>query len=398
MYLKKLFAGCALLFASNLMAQTPNVLLLNPEHILAQKELFQKGDPKLIKEVNVVISQADKVLHEDPASVMQKTIVPPSGTKHDYMSLAPYFWPDPTKPDGLPYIRKDGEINPEVKNISDSELFSELETCCKFLSLAYYFTGDEKYAAKETQLISYWFLAPESKMNPNLNYAQAIRGVNDGRGIGIIESRCLANLADWMTLLTGSASFNTTDQNGMKKWYAEYLGWLQTSENGKDEKKSKNNHGTNYDVQIVALALFTGNSELAKKILNDAKKRIDLQIEADGKQPLELTRTKAYDYSTLNLTAWFDLATMGDRVNINLWQYATPAGGTIRKALDWLIPYTVENKQGGNQQIVPYNLDDLYPLLIIAGAKYNDKHYSKEAGSIPFDHETNLADLLYGNN
>src|SRR5476651_2648456 len=190
-------------------AQLPQVFLISPQHIAAQKAKYKQGDAAVVKEVGVVIDRANKVLTEKPHSVVDKAMTPPSGSKHDYMSLAPYFWPDPSKPDGKPYIRKDGQHNPETKNISDHEFLSELDTRCKYLSLAYYFTGDEKYAAKMKELLTVWFLNPDTKMNPSLTYAQAVLGVNDGRGIGIIESRSLAWVADWMGLLAGSKSFTT---------------------------------------------------------------------------------------------------------------------------------------------------------------------------------------------
>jgi len=385
--------ACLLICKAN--AQVPTVFLLNPGHMAAQKRAYKQGDATVVKEVNMVISTANHDLDDKPASVMEKAFTPPSGTKHDYMSMAPYFWPDPSKPDGLPYIRKDGQRNPEIKKISDHELLSELETSCKYLSLAYYFTGDEKYAAKAQQLLSVWFLQPDTKMNPNLNYAQAIRGVNDGRGIGIIETRALANLADWMGLLAGSKSFTATDLNNIKSWYAAYLTWLQTSKNGIDEHHSKNNHGTHYDTQIVAFALFTGNTKLAKQTLMDDKKRISVQIEPDGQQPLELERTNAYSYSTMNLDGWFNLGMLGESAGIDLFNYATPDGRNLHKAVDWLLPYAFNEKPRDHQQIIAYNPEEFYRLLLISAKEYKDEAYLKKADALPKSSALYLNNLLY---
>jgi len=305
-------------------AQLPNVFLISPQHIAAQKAKYKQGDATVVKEVAIVIDRANKVLTEKPHSVVDKAKTPPSGSKHDYMSLAPYFWPDPSKPDGKPYIRKDGQHNPETKTISDHEYLGELDERCKYLSLAYYFTGDEKYATKMKELLAVWFLNPDTKMNPSLTYAQAVLGVNDGRGIGIIESRSLAWVADWMGLLAGSRSFTNADLSTIKDWYKQYLVWLRTSKNGNDEHNAKNNHGIHYDTQTIDYALFTGDIALAKELATATLKRVPVQIEPDGQEPLELARTNAYGYSTFNIAAWYNVSLLADRAGIDVWNYSTP--------------------------------------------------------------------------
>jgi hypothetical protein len=376
-------------------AQLPNVFLISPQHIAAQKAKYKQGDATVVKEVGIVIDRANKVLDEKPHSVVEKALTPPSGSKHDYMSLAPYFWPDPSKPDGKPYIRKDGQHNPETKTISDHEYLSELDERCKYLSLAYYFTGDEKYAAKMKELLAVWFLNPDTKMNPSLTYAQAVLGVNDGRGIGIIESRALAWVADWMGLLAGSKSFTTADLNNIKDWYKQYLVWLRTSKNGNDEHNAKNNHGIHYDTQTIDYALFTGDMALAKELVAASLKRVPVQIEPDGQEPLELERTNAYGYSTFNITAWYNVSLLADRAGVDIWNYSTPDGRSIHKALDYLIPYTLDDKPKEHQQIGPYNKQEMYLLLVLAGQKYKDPSYTKRADAFPKNDSVLMTDLLY---
>ncbi|MES2274897.1 MAG: alginate lyase family protein [Bacteroidota bacterium] len=389
----------ALLFAVFVLqrsyAQLPQVFLLNPRHIADQKNAYKQGKPDVVKGVDMVVKGANDFLDVKPASVMEKAFDPPSGSKHDYMSMAPYFWPDPAKADGLPYIRKDGQRNPEIKKIVDHELLSSLDNKCKYLALAYYFTGDEKYAAKANELLKVWFLDPETRMNPNLNYAQAVRGVNDGRGIGIIETRSLANLADWMGLLAGSKSFTPQNLTAIKDWYKQYLTWLTTSKNGKDEHNAKNNHGTHYDTQVVSFALFTGNTALAKQVLEDSKKRIALQIEPDGQQKLELERTNALGYSSMNLDGWINLSELGDKAGVDLWAYATTDGRSIRKALDWLLPYALDQKPFTYQQITPYSKDELYHVLLLASQKYHEPAYTKAAEAMRKKDKIYIEDLLY---
>ncbi|GAB3904558.1 alginate lyase family protein [Mucilaginibacter boryungensis] len=375
-------------------AQLPEVFLLNPTHMAAKKAAYKNNDAQVKAQVDRVVKIADEHLADKPASVMEKSLTPPNGSKHDYMSMAPYFWPDPSKADGLPYIRKDGQRNPEIKKIIDHALLSDLETRCKYLSLAYYFTHDEKYAVKTNDLLKVWFIDADTRMNPNLNYAQAVRGVNDGRGIGIIETRALANLADWMGLLAGSKSFPAQNLAAIKDWYKQYLNWMTTSKNGKDEHNAKNNHGTHYDVQEITFALFTGNNELAKQVLNAAKKRIDLQIEPNGEQKLELERTNALGYSTMNLDGWVNMAMLGDRAGVDLWNYTSTDGRSIKKAIDWLMPYALGTQPFKYQQINPYNKDEFYRPVLLMGLATKDQSYLKTA-AILRKNESYLTDLLY---
>jgi len=393
---KLLFVITAILFSQLSFAQTPRVFLINADEIKAKKEAYRKNDQEVKSMAALVISKADGFLTAEPKSVMDKSSAPTSGSKHDYMSQAPYFWPDPAQPDGMPYIKKDGERNPEIRKITDAVFLHDMTDKCKFLSLAYYFTGQEKYAVKAAELMNVWFIAPATKMNPNLNYGQAIPGINDGRGIGIIESRSLVELADWIGLLEESKALSDQETAGLKEWYKQYLTWMLNSKNGKDEHKSKNNHGTIYDTQIASFALFTGNKELAKKILASSLQRIPVQITPEGKQPLELARTKAYSYSTMNLNdGWFKLALLGKHAGVDIWNYQTTDGRSIRKALDWLIPYGLGEKEKNLKQIIPYETSELYKLLILAGTEYKNAAYLKQAASIKKDKDTQLTDLLY---
>ena len=375
-------------------AQNNNLILLDAKLMLSKKNAYKNGDAQVTKQVQLVIESADEFLLVKPESVMDKIMEPLSKSKHDYMSVGPYWWPDSSKPDGLPYIRKDGERNPTINNITDHQFLNNLDNRCKFLALAYFFTENEKYASKAQELLSVWFLNPDTKMNPNFNFAQAIPGLNNGRGIGIIESRAFINIGDWICLLKDSKSFNNSDRNGIIEWYKAYLNWMLTSENGVDEQHTKNNHGTYYDLQIASFALFTGNTDLVIKTIEDSKKRIDLQIDFNGKQPLELERTNAYSYSTMNLEGWFNMAILGDKVGVDLWNYTNKKGGNLNKGLNWLIPYAFEEKEREYKQINQYKISNLYRLLVIASKKYKG-NYLKSAGLIPPTDEVNLTTLLY---
>jgi hypothetical protein len=316
--------------------------------------------------------------------VVTKTITPPSGDKHDYASQAPYFWPNPNKPDGLPYVRRDGERNPEINKITDHVALDRMESTVRTLALAYYFKTDEKYAAKTAELLRAWFLDPTTHMNPNLEYAQFIPGVNTGRGIGLIETRGLVDVVDAVGLLAGSKSWTAADQKRLESWFGKFLQWMQESKNGREESRAKNNHGTYYDVQTISFALFLGKNDLAKQIAETAKEqRIALQVEPDGRQPLELERTKAWSYSIMNLDGLMQLARLAGNVDADLWSYKTKDGRSIRAALEYLYPYAIEGRPWTYQQIEGFNAKSFFPLMRRAAVHYQDQKFKAAEARVP---------------
>jgi hypothetical protein len=337
---------------------------------------------------------AQKALSAGPFSVVSKAVVPPSGDKHDYMSQAPYFWPDPKSPNGLPYIRRDGERNPEIDKITDHRAMDQMAGEVETLALAYHFKHDEAYAQKAAQLLRAFFLDPQTRMNPNLQFGQGIPGINTGRGIGLIETRGLTRVVDAIALLKGSKAWTSTDQKGMENWFGKFLQWMFESKNGRDEAAARNNHGTFYDVQVVSFALFLGKKDLAKSVLETAKtKRIAVQIEPDGRQPLELARTKAWSYSVGNLDGLMQLADFGSKLGIDLWNYQTRDGRSIRKALDFLAPFATGESQWTYQQLGEWPPQMLFPLIRRAAAHYNDEKFRTLLSKVPAvnaDDRTNL--------
>jgi Alginate lyase len=370
-------AFLAFLLAVPVFAQqiTPPATLAIDGTVLARVKKQQ--DPAIL---NAVRSEADHAVDQGPFSVMDKKETPPSGTKHDYMSLAPYWWPNPATPNGLPYVRRDGETNPQVRSITDHTNIFELEGAVHALALGYYFTGKEEYAARATLLLRTWFLDPATCMNPNLNYAQAVLGVNNGRGIGLIEMRDLPRVLDAITLLSGSASLTQADRDGLHKWFSTYIEWLQNSPNGRDESKSKNNHGSWYDQQLVGIALFLGEKDLARKVAETAKtKRIALQIKPDGSQPLELARTKSFSYSVFNLTALMRLAQEAQVAGVDLWSYRAEDGASLRAALDYLLPYAQGSKKWTYENLNGLESSSLTEPLLRAAASYHSSAYLEDA-------------------
>jgi hypothetical protein len=392
--LTSLFFALVVLSAKSQIAK-PKTLLMDPERLAILKQKYQSKDPATVQLVNTLQKEADRLLDMKPVSVMDKTINPPSGNKHDYMSQAPYFWYDSSKPNGLPYIRRDGERNPEIYKITDRTHMGNLDNASRTLALAWYFTGDEKYASKASTLLRTWFLNEETKMNPHLEYGQGIPGINTGRGIGIIETVSLTGITDAAGLLLGSKSWKEEDHKALQNWYSKYLDWLLNSKYGKDEAAAKNNHGTWYNVQVVDFALFVGDKEKAKQLAEESKRRIDSQIAADGKMQLELDRTNGLGYSSMNLRGWFEMATLAEETGMNLWTYKNKDNAGIQTALDWLIPYAVGEKPWIFQQIGSYSKNQIYPLLLRAANEYKDPKYAGYANKMDGEVNEVMTDLLY---
>jgi hypothetical protein len=362
------------------------------------KQRLAAGDKPLDPTLAKLRVEADRELKTKPLTVVNKPKAPPSGDKHDYVSMAPYFWPDPNKKDGLPYIRRDGKVNPE-RDKYDAPLLKRMAHAVATLALAHYLRGEERYARHAALLLRVWFLDARTRMNPNLNYAQFIPGVTQGRGIGIIDTVALLQVVDAAGMLELSRSWPRADQAGLKKWFRDFLNWLRTSKNGKQEAAAANNHGSWYDAQVATYALFAGEGkESVKQLLEASKaKRIARQIEPDGRQPRELKRTKAFDYSQVNLRALFALATLGERVGVDLWHFETKDGRGIRKALDWLIPYATGAKKWPYQQITRFRGGSLAPLLRRAAVAYREKGYEQRIEKLTGRRDLGTAGLLYPN-
>lgn len=266
---------------------------------------------------------------------MMKEKTPGSGDKHDYMSQARYFWPDPSKPDGLPYVNRDGLSNPEILTL-DRERLGQTADRIKTLSLAYYLTGDEKYAAKATEFIRVWFLDRKTAMNPNLEYAQVIPGVNGGKGrcYGLLDAYSFVEMLDGVRLLEGSGAFLPKYSNALKAWFGKLADWMVTSPQGIEESRQANNHSTAYDAEVMAFALYAGKKDLAESIAREVPaRRIFRQIEADGSQPHELSRTLSYGYSQYNLTHLLDILQMAANTGLDMGRIVSDDGCSVEKAL-----------------------------------------------------------------
>jgi hypothetical protein len=376
-------------------AAPPRVFLLDGDRLEQSRQRLEQGDAALKPTLDQLKRNADQAMSVGPFSVVEKEITPPSGDKHDYMSQAPYFWPNPDTPNHLPYIRRDGQVNPEYHKIKDADYVRSLCETTELLAVAWYFTGDSRYADRAALLLRTWFIDPKTRMNPNLNFGQAIPGINSGRGIGIIETHYMTDCIDAVGLLQGSHAWTDADNRAIREWFSQYVAWLRESSNGKDEAGWKNNHGTMYDVQLATYAVFLGNDDVARDVLKQVPdKRYAVQIEPDGRQPLELERTKSWHYSIMNLRGHMYLAMLAQRVGIDLWNAQTSDGRGIRKALDFLVPFALGEKPWPYQEISGFQPQMLHPLVRRAAQAWSDDHYRQLAAKLPPVPDSDLDQLV----
>jgi hypothetical protein len=343
-----------------------------------------------------LVSEANSLLTKKPTSVVDKAELPRSGDIHDFLSLAPYRWPDPSKIDGLPYIGRDGRTNPEIYTIPDKKNLDDLTHAVKVLSAAYYFTDDPKYASKAKELLRVWFVDNSTKMNPNLKYAETVRGKSNVYPAGIMAGRNITDVIDAIGLIQDSSAWTKEDQEGVESWFTKYLGWLMNSKSGKHEGQKINNHGTYYYVQVAAIASFLNETAIAKNVLEAfvqrpspstfiaPEKSLAVKIQPDGRQPFEVQRNNALDYSMFNLLGLYKLANIGKHLSVDLWSYKISDTPLLQRALDYMLPHFLKKNAWPYPQVSSINLYFASDLLCQAKAHYprNGSMYSRTYNSL----------------
>lgn len=339
------FLACALTLRMGSAAAQP--YMVDAEAAERVRTAVEKGDSHLKPLYDRALRDADKLLDEPDPTVVDKGVTPPSGDKHDYISMGRYWWPNPDTKDGLPYVRRDGHSNPELKKF-DRDRLGRFSANLRRLTGAYLLAGRTEHARKMASMLRTWFLNERTRMNPNGTYAQMVPGRNDGLGRpeGILDLYSLIDAVDAATVLERDNLLSKKEMKALRAWFSAYVDWLLTSESGKGEYAAKNNHGIAYDVQTVVYARFAGRDEVARELIETfAERRLEKQIEADGKQPRELARTTAFGYSTYNLTHMLDMCVAARTMGMDLYD---AADGAIDRAIGYLIPFL------GNQEQFPY--------------------------------------------
>ncbi|RRN66208.1 alginate lyase family protein [Caulobacter sp. 602-1] len=286
-----------------------------------------------------ILKAADRYLAEAPATITAFAAPRGPGGRHDYYSEADYWWPDPVHPKG-PYIRRDGYSNPD-KFTAHRDAVIRLGVQLPALAAAYKVTRDARYAEHAEKHLRAWFVAPDTRMNPNLEHAQAIIGVNTGRGIGVIDTLHLVEVARAVSVLA-AARPELGVYAPTIAWFDAYLTWLTTSPNGVDERDQKNNHGSCWALQAAVFAQLTGREAELDTARGRIKALVVGQIAADGSQPLELSRTKPYGYCLFNLDVLAACAHVMSTPSDSLWTFKGETGGSIADALAYMAPFIAD--------------------------------------------------------
>ncbi|CAH8242782.1 Alginate lyase [Vibrio aestuarianus] len=367
----------------NILADDIRFITYDGTTISQNKESIDKQNPALIK----LLKEADKALKSPIDPVTNKTLMPASGNAHDYFSFGPYWWPNPETEDGLPYVRRDGEYNMDTKTAAtDKQRLISFAHDVKDLGLAYYFTDDAKYAEKAKQQIKTWFIDPKTRMNPNMDYAQAIPGIVDGRGIGIIDSRLLIGVMDSVELIKPTLS--DEEYQTIVQWFTDFNQWLLTSNNGFEEDNWHNNHGTWYDAQVVAFSIFTNDLETAKQRLRITQmRRIGSQFNIEGKQHAELERTQPWHYSNFNLEAYNLLGHYGDLVGVDVWNYEIDKH-SLKNGYRFIAEYVTQPDKWPYKEMTGFDASKAYTTMLNANKAYGDEVFSKALQSLKEDKKT----------
>ena len=339
-----------------------------------------------------ILRAANEYLAQPPITITASSSPRSHGGKHDYFSEGDYWWPDPKNPNG-PYIRRDGYSDPA--NFNDHrEALIRLSLQVPALTAAAMVTGDKRYAQHAALHLRAWFLDPATRMNPSLDYAQAIWGVTPGRGTGVIDTLHLIEVSRAARHLGAQNVFTDAEFASIRDWFAQYLDWMSTSKNGKEEEAAKNNHGTCWVAQAAAFAAFTGNQD-AMALCRDRFKNNIMpdQLAPNGSFPLELARTKPYSYSLFDLDVLAivcEIASAPDNSPDNLWQFTLPNGNRYQKAVDFMCPFIQDKSKWPYAHDVEY-FDDLpnrQPSLLFAGLAYREPKYIALWRTLPPDPKT----------
>jgi Alginate lyase len=333
-----------------------------------------------------VLKAANQYLSEKPITITASSSPRSAGGPHDFFSEADYWWPDPKDPDG-PYVQRDGMSNPN-NFVAHRRALMRLSVQMPALVAAWRLTRDQRYAKHAAAHLRAWFIDESTRMNPNLQYAQAIHGRVTGRGIGIIDTIHLVEVARAIDILKDSPALSMTEMGAVIQWFQDYLTWMTTSKNGIEEREAKNNHGTCWVMQVAAFAELTGD----RKLLDYCRDRfktvlVPNQIAGDGSFPEELRRTKPYGYSLFNLEAMCTVAQTLSTPRDNLWTFTTADGRGLRKALAYMWPFMRDKKSWPRPKDVMY--DDQWPMrqssLLFGGLAFGQPEYIQLWKQLPAD-------------
>ncbi|HEX4262812.1 MAG TPA: alginate lyase family protein [Verrucomicrobiae bacterium] len=327
-----------------------------------------------------ILKLADQALTLKPPAITDHLATNSAGGPHDFFSQADYGWPNPAHQGGLPYTERDGQTNPDNFEYHRMAM-RHMKDAVAALAAAYACTGDDKYVRKASEFLRVFFLDEKTKMNPNLNYAQAVLGGATGRSYGIIDTLHLAELPVAIRFMEKSPAFDPAMDAGLKKWFTDYIHWMTTAENGVKEMNAANNHSIAFFVQLASFAIFA-NDQKTVALCRDRFKEVLLpkQMAADGSFPFELKRTKPYGYSIFQADNVAILCVLLSTPTDDFWKFKLPDGSTPLKSTEFIYPYVTDKQKwladGRGKDVAHWdNWPAREPCLLFAYAETSDAKY-----------------------
>ena len=334
-----------------------------------------------------ILKAAATAMNLEPVTLTTLRAKLSDGGPNDFYSNGDYWWPNPNTTNGLPYVQRDGQTNPE-NFTAHRQAVRQLSDAVAALDVAFKITGDDRFAKKSAALLKVFFLDEKTRMNPNLQYAQAIPGVSPGRGIGIIDTLHLVEIPKAVEAMEKSPAFPPEVLSGLKKWFADYVAWMTTNKNGHDEGNAGNNHAVAFWLQVAVFAEFADDG----KNLAECQRRftevfIPEQMTNDGSFPAELRRTKPYGYSIFQLDNMVTLCQVLSTKENNLWNFTLPDGRNIHKAMEFMYPFLADKSKWPRKPDVNAweGWPARQPSLLFAGLTFDDQKYLDLWKKLPAD-------------
>ena len=359
--------------------------------------LAQRPNPLLYYDLDVVRASAhgdlsirlrraaDTALLRGHCSVINKSRLPPSGDVHDYLSPAPYWWPAQDSEVGSSYELRDGERVPgsglyeEGAGQFDRSDLQRLFDDTTVLALAWQALADRVYAERAGELIRTWFLRKETRMNPNLRFAQMVGEKRSAKGYGLLEFKDVYFFLDAVWIIEQSGVLQPEELDSLRSWFAEYALWLDNDEAANSAFRLRNNLGLYFDIQRLSIANFLQETAVIAKAGLYSRARIYGQTARDGSLPGELARSQPKHYSLFTAQGWTTMARLLSALGDDLWRFRTKDGRGIEAMLDWVIGYCT--REDGTQSGEEVDLRRLAPLLADLDARYGRKSAGSSDGA-----------------
>jgi len=332
-----------------------------------------------------VLAAADAYLAEAPVTVTASSSPRSAGGPHDYFSEADYWWPDPENPAG-PYVQRDGLSNPDNFDAHRRAL-RRLSVQVPALAAAFRLTGEARYALHAGRHLRAWFVDEATRMSPHLRYAQAIRGRVSGRGVGIIDTLHLVEVARAIEALGDASALAPQERTAVRQWFSDYVQWMTTHEYGLAERDARNNHASCWVLQVAAFARLAGRDDLVVESRERFKKLVADQMAPDGSFPQETRRTKPYAYSLFNLEALAAIAQLLTTPADDLFRFALADGRGLRRGMAFMVPFIRSREGWPHPPDVMYDAD--WPMrescLLFAGLAFGEPSYLELWSTLPAD-------------